>query len=163
MLDYEGYRPNVGIILVNSKNKVFWGKRIGEQSWQFPQGGINNGESPIQAMYRELYEEIGLKSKHIKILGRTKNWLRYEVPKCFIKKEWQGYYKGQKQIWFLLRFLGKEEDFCLNKTRHPEFDSWIWNNYWIKLDSVIEFKRKIYFEVLTELSFILIKSKSINK
>ena len=80
MLDREGYRPNVGIILCNAKNEVFWGKRIREHSWQFPQGGIKRGETPEQAMYRELHEEVGLQPEHVRILGRTKGWLRYEVP-----------------------------------------------------------------------------------
>jgi len=85
MLDREGYRPNVGIILCNARNEVFWGKRIREHSWQFPQGGIKRGETPEQAMYRELYEEIGLLPEHVCILGRTKDWLRYEVPDALDK------------------------------------------------------------------------------
>ena len=80
MLDRDGYRPNVGIILCNGRNEVFWGKRVKEHSWQFPQGGIKLGETPVQAMYRELREEVGLLPTHVKILGRTRNWLRYEVP-----------------------------------------------------------------------------------
>ena len=90
MLDREGYRPNVGIILCNAKNEVFWGKRIREHSWQFPQGGIKRGETPEEAMYRELYEEVGLRPEHVRILGRTKGWLRYEVPTHWIKREWRG-------------------------------------------------------------------------
>ena len=80
MLDKHGYRPNVGIILLNQDNQVFWGKRIREQSWQFPQGGINAAESPQQAMYRELHEEIGLGPQHVTVLGRTRDWLHYDVP-----------------------------------------------------------------------------------
>jgi putative (di)nucleoside polyphosphate hydrolase len=106
MLDREGYRPNVGIILCNARNEVFWGKRIREHSWQFPQGGIKRGETPEQAMYRELHEEIGLLPEHVYILGRTKDWLRYEVPTHWVRREWRGSYRGQKQIWFLLRLLG---------------------------------------------------------
>ncbi|MEO8567093.1 MAG: RNA pyrophosphohydrolase, partial [Betaproteobacteria bacterium] len=99
MLDRDGYRPNVAIVVSNSKNLVFWGKRIREHSWQFPQGGINPGETPEQAMYRELKEEVGLEPDHVKILGRTRDWLRYEVPQHWIKREWRGSYRGQKQIW----------------------------------------------------------------
>jgi len=113
MLDREGYRPNVGIILCNAKNEVFWGKRIREHSWQFPQGGIKRGETPEQAMYRELYEEVGLCPEHVSILGRTKDWLRYEVPIHWVKREWRGSYKGQKQIWFLLRLVGRDSDVSL--------------------------------------------------
>ncbi|MDR0776150.1 MAG: RNA pyrophosphohydrolase [Azonexus sp.] len=151
MLDREGYRPNVGIILCNAKNEVFWGKRIREHSWQFPQGGIKRGESPEQAMYRELYEEVGLLPEHVRILGRTKGWLRYEVPTHWIKREWRGSYKGQKQIWFLLRLTGRDNDVSLRATAKPEFDAWRWNDYWVPLDSVIEFKRGVYGQALAEL------------
>ncbi len=106
MLDRDGFRPNVGIIICNANNQVFWGKRIREHAWQFPQGGINHGESPEQAMYRELMEEVGLKPEHVQILGRTKDWLRYEVPTSWVKREYRGSYKGQKQIWYLLRLSG---------------------------------------------------------
>jgi len=151
MLDREGYRPNVGIILCNAKNEVFWGKRIREHSWQFPQGGIKRGESPEEAMYRELYEEVGLLPEHVRILGRTKGWLRYEVPTHWIKREWRGSYKGQKQIWFLLRLVGRDNDVSLRATAKPEFDAWRWNDYWVPLDSVIEFKRGVYEQALAEL------------
>jgi len=89
MLDRDGYRPNVAIVIVNAKNQVFWGKRVREHSWQFPQGGINPGETPERAMYRELHEEVGLEPKHIRILGRTREWLRYEVPQHWVKREWR--------------------------------------------------------------------------
>ncbi|HWL72955.1 MAG TPA: RNA pyrophosphohydrolase, partial [Burkholderiaceae bacterium] len=102
MLDKDGYRPNVGIILLNSRNEVFWGKRVKQHSWQFPQGGIKYGESPEQAMYRELGEEIGLSGEHVKLVGRTREWLRYDVPDQWIRRELRGNYRGQKQIWFLL-------------------------------------------------------------
>lgn len=157
MLDREGYRPNVGIILVNQKNEVFWGKRIREHAWQFPQGGIKYGESPAQAMYRELHEEVGLKPEHVRILGRTRNWLRYTVPDRFVRREWRGHYRGQKQIWFLLRMLGRDSDVSLRATKHPEFDAWRWNDYWVPLDAVIEFKRDVYTEALNELSAILFR------
>ena len=98
MLDKEGFRPNVGIILLNPRNEVFWGKRVRQHSWQFPQGGIKYGESPEQAMYRELYEEIGLLAEHVRIVARTRNWLRYEVPEQWMRRELRGNYRGQKQI-----------------------------------------------------------------
>ena len=110
MLDREGYRPNVGIILVNQKNEVFWGKRIREHAWQFPQGGIKHGETPVQAMYRELHEETGLRAEHVRILGRTRDWLRYTVPDHYVRRELRGHYKGQKQIWFLLRMVGRDSE-----------------------------------------------------
>ncbi|HMW57471.1 MAG: RNA pyrophosphohydrolase [Candidatus Accumulibacter phosphatis] len=155
MLDREGYRPNVGIILCNARNEVFWGKRIREHSWQFPQGGIKRGETPEQAMYRELHEEIGLLPEHVYILGRTKDWLRYEVPTHWIRREWRGSYRGQKQIWFLLRLIGRDCDVSLRSCDHPEFDAWRWNTYWVSLDAVIEFKRRVYEQALNELARFL--------
>ena len=96
MIDRDGYRPNVAIVLCNAKNEVFWGKRIKEHAWQFPQGGIKMGESPEDAMFRELEEETGLRREHVRILGRTKSWLHYSVPTHWVKREWRGTYKGAK-------------------------------------------------------------------
>jgi putative (di)nucleoside polyphosphate hydrolase len=152
MLDREGFRPNVGIILLNHKGQVFWGKRIRTHSWQFPQGGIKYGETPEQAMYRELHEEVGLRHEHVRILARTRDWLRYEVPDHYIRREARGHYKGQKQIWFLLQLEGRDSDLNLRATSHPEFDAWRWNDYWVPLDAVIEFKRGVYQLALTELA-----------
>jgi putative (di)nucleoside polyphosphate hydrolase len=163
MLDRDGYRPNVGIILCNAKNEVFWGKRIKEHSWQFPQGGIKAGETPEQAMYRELQEEVGLLPCHVKILGRTRDWLRYEVPTHWIKREWRGSYRGQKQIWFLLRLVGRDCDVCLRASTHPEFDAWRWNSYWVQLEAVIEFKRGVYQLALSELARFLSHNRAENK
>jgi putative (di)nucleoside polyphosphate hydrolase len=155
MLDREGFRPNVGIILLNSANQVWWGKRAREHSWQFPQGGIKYGETPEQAMYRELEEETGLLPHHVKVIGRTRDWLRYEVPDNFIKREIRGHYRGQKQIWFLLRMTGRDCDVNLRASTHPEFDAWRWHEYWVPLDMVIEFKREVYQLALQELSRFL--------
>ncbi|UXY16216.1 RNA pyrophosphohydrolase [Chitiniphilus purpureus] len=155
MLDRDGYRPNVGIILLNQADQVFWGKRVREHSWQFPQGGIKQGESPEQAMYRELMEEVGLEPQHVRIVGRTRDWLKYDVPANWVRREWRGTYKGQKQIWFLLRLVGRDSDVCLRRSSHPEFDAWRWNGYWAPLDAVIEFKRGVYEAALSELSRFL--------
>ena len=152
MLDKDGYRPNVGIVLCNTHNEVFWGKRIKEHSWQFPQGGIDHGETPVEAMYRELREEVGLLPSHVRILGRTRDWLRYDVPSRWTRREWKGVYRGQKQIWFLLRLVGRDCDVCLRISAKPEFDAWRWNDYWVQLESVIEFKREVYRKALSELS-----------
>jgi len=157
MLDKEGYRPNVGIILLNQRNEVFWGKRIGQESWQFPQGGIQHGENPKQAMFRELQEEIGLLPDHVQVLGRTKDWIRYDVPEEFLRRHVQQKnrrtsYRGQKQIWFLLRLLGQDSDVSLQGTNHPEFDNWKWHPYWVDLESVIDFKREVYRLALCELA-----------
>jgi len=152
MLDSDGFRPNVGIVLLNQKSRVFWGKRIRSHSWQFPQGGIDPGETPEQAMYRELYEEIGLHPEHVQMLARTRDWLRYEVPQRYVRREARGVYKGQKQIWFLLQLLGQDWNINLRATDHPEFDAWRWNDYRVPLDVVIEFKRDVYAMALAELA-----------
>ncbi|HTP46732.1 MAG TPA: RNA pyrophosphohydrolase [Casimicrobiaceae bacterium] len=155
MLDRDGYRPNVAIVIANPKNLVFWGKRVREHAWQFPQGGIHPGETPEQAMYRELREEVGLAAEHVKILGRTRDWLRYDVPQQWIKREWRGSYRGQKQIWYLLRLVGRDSDVSLRASSHPEFDAWRWHDYWIPLESVIDFKREVYRRALMELERFL--------
>jgi len=160
MLDHEGYRPNVGIILANQKNEVFWGKRIREHAWQFPQGGIQHGESPVQAMYRELHEEVGLLPEHVRILGRTRDWLRYDVPSHFVRRDARRRYRGQKQIWFLLRLVGRDSDVCLRATPSPEFDAWRWSQYWVPLDAVIDFKREVYSMALNELAGVLFPQAS---
>jgi putative (di)nucleoside polyphosphate hydrolase len=163
MIDRDGFRPNVGIILCNAQNKVFWGKRIREHAWQFPQGGIDYGESPEVAMYRELMEEVGLRPEHVEILGRTRDWLRYEVPSSWIKREWRSSYRGQKQIWFLLRLIGRDTDVSLRATPHPEFDAWRWSDYWVPLEDVVEFKREVYKMALNELAvFLHNKPKTFN-
>jgi putative (di)nucleoside polyphosphate hydrolase len=152
MIDRDGYRPNVAIVLVNSRNQVFWGKRIKEHAWQFPQGGIKQGETPEQAMYRELNEETGLEAHHVRILGRTRDWLHYNVPNHWVKREWRGTYKGQKQIWFLLRLVGRDCDISLRASGHPEFDAWRWHDYWVPLEAVIDFKREAYRLALEQLA-----------
>ena len=162
MLDKEGYRPNVGIVLANARSEVFWGKRVNQHAWQFPQGGIKHGETPIQAMYRELEEEIGLQPEHVRLLGRTRDWLRYDVPEKWMRRArpengeacarfGKSGYRGQKQIWFLLRMMGRDCDVKLRASGHPEFDAWRWHDYWVPLESVIDFKRDVYRQALIEL------------
>jgi putative (di)nucleoside polyphosphate hydrolase len=140
---------------VNHRNEVFWGKRIREHAWQFPQGGIDRGESPEQAMFRELHEEVGLLPEHVRIVARTRDWLRYEVPDRFIRRDARGHYKGQKQIWYLLQLVEPDWNINLRATNHPEFDAWRWNDFWVPLDVVVEFKRGVYEMALTELSRFL--------
>ena len=162
MLDRDGYRPNVGIILANQRNEVFWGKRVNQHAWQFPQGGIKHGETPVEAMYRELEEEIGLQQAHVRVLGRTREWLRYEVPEKWSRacrdgagtaaaEGARGGYRGQKQIWYLLRMTGRDCDISLRASGHPEFDAWRWHDYWVPLEAVIDFKREVYRQALIEL------------
>jgi putative (di)nucleoside polyphosphate hydrolase len=163
MLDREGYRPNVGIVLLNGSNEVFWGKRVGQHSWQFPQGGIQHGESPEEAMYRELHEEVGLLPEHVQIIGRTRDWLRYDVPEEFLRRQTasrmqRASYRGQKQIWFLLRLTGHDSDIHLRASEHPEFDAWRWHPYWIELNTVVDFKREVYELALSELARFLTRN-----
>jgi putative (di)nucleoside polyphosphate hydrolase len=151
MIDRDGYRSNVGIVLCNALGEVFWGKRVKQDAWQFPQGGIKSGETPEQAMYRELEEETGLLPAHVAILGRTREWLRYDVPQAWIKRDWRGMYRGQKQIWYLLRLVGRDCDVSLRASSHPEFDAWRWHDYWQPASEVVEFKQEVYRLALGEL------------
>lgn len=155
MLDKEGYRPNVGIILCNQLNRVFWARRTGHDGWQFPQGGMRANESPEQAMYRELEEEVGLFEHHVQLIGRTADWLHYDIPTPVRRPQQSGRFKGQKQIWFLLRFVGAEADVRLDCHHQPEFDQWRWVEYWEPVNSIVEFKRDVYQRALTELEPLL--------
>ncbi len=114
-------------------------------------------------MFRELHEEVGLTPDHVRIVARTRDWLRYEVPMHFIRRDARGHYKGQKQIWFLLQLIGRDSDMNLRATDHPEFDAWRWNDYWIPLDVVIEFKRDVYQMALTELARFLPRGAQHNR
>jgi putative (di)nucleoside polyphosphate hydrolase len=154
MIDEYGYRPNVGIVLCSRGDRVFWGRRLGQDGWQFPQGGIKRNETPEQALFRELYEEVGLARETVAVLGRTRDWLRYEIPDG-MRRNASGAFRGQKQIWFLLRLLGEDADVRLDAGGKPEFDSWRWIDYWSALDQVIAFKRPVYQMALTELEPLL--------
>ena len=151
MIDTEGYRANVGIILVNDDGSLFWAKRIGEDAWQFPQGGIRKSESAEQALFRELYEEVGVVKESVEVIGRTQSWLRYKIPEQLIRRHQTPCCIGQKQRWFLLRFTGKESDVCLDSSDKPEFDQWCWIDPIEPPRSVISFKRSVYAEALKEL------------
>lgn len=155
MIDRDGYRLNVGIILSNEEGRLFWARRIGMQSWQFPQGGIKRNEDPEAAMFRELYEEVGLKSRDVEIIGRTSEWLRYELPERFIRRRSSPVCIGQKQIWFMLRLASEESSIRLDCSDKPEFDHWRWVDYWHPVNDVVYFKRKVYREALTELRDLL--------
>lgn len=159
MIDRDGYRPNVGIVLCNARGEVFWGKRVKQDAWQFPQGGIKSGETPEQAMYRELEEEVGLLPQHVQIVARTREWLRYDVPKSWVRREWRNTYRGQKQIWYLLRLVGRDCDVRLRASSHPEFDAWRWHDYWSPAAEVVAFKQEVYRLALGELERHLIHLK----
>lgn len=156
MIDSEGYRSNVGIILCNDEGRVFWAKRKGVNSWQFPQGGINCNENPEAAMYRELREETGLKIKHVQLLGRTRYWLHYKLPGKYIRKKSLPLCVGQKQIWFILRLVSDESKVHFDCGKKQEFDDWKWVDYWRPLKEVIYFKHKVYQEAMAELGAIIV-------
>ena len=155
MIDSDGFRPNVGIILSNPEGKVFWARRFGQDAWQFPQGGIQNHETPDEAMYRELFEETGLLPEHVQMMGKTTNWLRYRLPKRMIRKNTSPVCIGQKQIWFMLKLTGAEQNFNLAIMDQPEFDSWCWVDYWEPMNEVVFFKRNVYKRALSELEHLV--------
>jgi|TARA_B100001245_G_scaffold82623_1_gene59350 putative (di)nucleoside polyphosphate hydrolase len=156
MIDSEGFRANVGIILTNDQGQVFWARRIGMDAWQFPQGGIKKNESPKMAMYRELKEEIGLEPEHVELINSTDDWLRYWLPKRYIRQNKGPLCIGQKQIWYLLKLTADETYLDLSYTSEPEFDSWKWVDFWRPVEEVISFKRQVYQQALKQLQpFIL--------
>ena len=163
MLDENGYRYNVGIIIINDRKQVFWAKRSGKAAWQFPQGGIKEGERLEQAMYRELKEETGIGSNDVKILGKTKGWLYYDVPKNLIKKENRNVYKGQRQIWFLLHFSGSDKTIFFPDSKNSEFDAWKWIEFFEAPNMVINFKKHVYSSALLELAPIIFKSPKLEE
>jgi len=152
MVDQKRYRKNVGIILLNSTSEVLWAKRrYNKDAWQFPQGGIDGDETPEQAMFRELKEELGLESSHVEVLAETQDWLVYDIPRRFQRRE-PGACQGQEQKWFLLRLMADESNIHLDVCDFPEFDDWRWVDYWYPPDHVIGFKRDVYRQALTEFS-----------
>ena len=156
MIDSEGFRANVGIVVANDRGQVLWARRVGgRDAWQFPQGGINSGESPEQALYRELHEEVGLSQDAVEVLGSTRGWLRYRLPRRFIRKGQNPVCIGQKQKWFLLRMLAEDGAVQLDMNDKPEFDHWQWVSYWYPLDQVISFKREVYRKAMKELALPL--------
>ena len=143
-------RLGVGAVVLNNKNQVFVGKRIDNpiDKWQMPQGGVNEGEGLKDAMKRELEEETSI--KNIEILKEIDGWLEYELPKNLLGKIWKGKYRGQKQKWFVVRFLGDDDEINLN-TIKPEFAEW----QWLKIENlpgvIVEFKRRVYEELLPKI------------
>ena len=149
MIDPDGYRPNVGIILLNTDRRVFWAQRANSAGWQFPQGGMNTDETPLEAMYRELHEETGLLPSDVELLGSTPGWLRYRLPKRYQRTYSKPLCIGQKQVWFLLRFLADDSRFRLDISESPEFCDYRWVDFWYPADNVITFKRKVYRRALS--------------
>lgn len=150
-IDEQGFRANVGIVLLDEGGRVFLGRRAGGKGWQFPQGGIRVGEDLEAAMFRELTEEIGLDASHVEILGVTRRWLRYRLPPRFQRRDQFPLCVGQKQRWFLLRSLQPEPPVRFDLADPPEFSEWRWSDYWEPVREVIHFKRPVYRRALQEL------------
>ena len=150
-IDSEGFRANVGIILCNGEGKLLLAGRVGNKGWQFPQGGMLLGESSEQAMYRELHEEVGLTEADVEILGITSDWLRYRLPKKFVRRHSVPLCIGQKQRWFILRLTATEDRVRFDRSETPEFDRWRWVEFWRPVTEVIYFKRRVYVRALHEL------------
>lgn len=152
VIDSDGFRANVGIILMRAGGEVFVGGRTGGRGWQFPQGGMREGESLEQAVLRELNEEIGLEPADVELLGHTARWLRYRLPARYVRRNQQPLCIGQKQRWFLLRLRREPVKFDFRRTDEPEFDEWRWSGFWDPVRDVIYFKRGVYRRALLELA-----------
>ncbi len=152
MIDSDGFRPNVGIVLSGTDGRLLWAKRVNQEAWQFPPGGIQRGESPREALFRELHEELGLLPEHVRILGMTTGWLRYRLPNRYLRRSRGRTCIGQKQKWFALRLIGAEAAVRFDATGKPEFDGWRWVDYWYPIEEVVEFKRDVYRRALNELA-----------
>ncbi len=155
MIDADGFRPNVGIVVLGPDKQVLWAKRVGQDAWQFPQGGIQRGESPEEALYRELHEELGLHNHDVEVLGCTQGWLRYRLPLRYIRRNKKPLCIGQKQKWFLLRMQCAESAISFDACDKPEFEAWRWVDYWYPPNDVIFFKRPVYRRALKQLEPLL--------
>lgn len=152
MIDEEGYRLGVGIIIANKEGELLWARRINQNAWQFPQGGLLPEETPEQTLYRELHEELGLLPEDVELVASTRTWLQYRLPERLIRSHVKPLCIGQRQKWFLLRLIGSEDQIKFNITDSPEFDRWRWVSYWYPIKQVIAFKRHVYRRALEELA-----------
>ncbi len=145
------YRPCVGIMLVNTEGRVFVGQRLDNEveAWQMPQGGIDEGEEPKAAALRELNEETGIDREHVEIIATAREEHFYDLPPELVGKLWGGKYRGQRQFWYLARFLGTDENIDI-ATDHPEFRAWKWIEPETLPDLIVPFKRKLYRDILQE-------------
>tara|TARA_Y100000590_G_scaffold54738_1_gene57194 strand:- start:796 stop:1299 length:504 start_codon:yes stop_codon:yes gene_type:complete len=148
----EEYRLCVVAMIVGPLNKVLWCRRIEHDGWQFPQGGIDQGESPLEAVLRETKEEVGLQEEDIDIVFEAKDWFKYDVPRDKRPKYFRkNVYKGQKQKWFLVKLLSDDTKINLHASRPMEFDKWIWSTYWYPLHTIVPFKKEVYRQALIHL------------
>jgi len=152
LIDSEGFRSNVGIVLMRDGGEVFVGRRARGRGWQFPQGGVRPGEDLEQTLFRELHEEIGLTPGDVTVLGRTERWLSYRLPPRYIRRDSRPLCIGQKQRWFLLKLEREDVRFELDASPEPEFDHWRWTGYWEPIREVVYFKQAVYAQALRELA-----------
>ena len=152
VIDRDGFRANVGIVLMGEAGKLFLGRRTGGKGWQFPQGGMRHGESAEESLFRELHEEVGLEPRDVQLLGSTDRWLRYRLPARYVRRDQRPLCLGQKQRWFLLRLATDEAGIRFDATTEPEFDRWRWVDYWQPVKEIIYFKRPVYVRALHELA-----------
>lgn len=153
--DSDGFRSNVGIILTRDDCSLLLAGRIRQPGWQFPQGGIRVDESPQDAMYRELAEEIGLSPADVEVMGESREWLHYRLPERYIRRNRNPLCIGQRQRWYLLRLATSDDRVRLNTTSMPEFDRWRWVDYWRPVKEVVYFKRRVYARALEEFAPLL--------
>lgn len=151
MIDIHGYRPNVGLIIFNNEGKLLWAKRIGQDAWQFPQGGIMRNERPESAALRELREEVGLEACDVEVVASTERWLRYRLPTHLVRQRSYPVCIGQKQRWFLLKMHCDPASIRFDRGSKAEFDDIRWIDYWDAADQVVSFKRNVYRRALEEL------------
>ena len=151
------YRLNVGIMLINHDGLVFVGQRRDNHSdaWQMPQGGIDDGENPKEAALRELHEETGIPANLVQVLEVSENWISYDLPKDLISQLWGGRFRGQKQKWYLMRFLGSDAEVNI-QTETPEFSAWKWIPPDALVENIVPFKKSVYQKVLSEFSKTLL-------
>lgn len=163
IFDQQGYRYNVGIVLLNNSNQVFWAKRLKQDAWQFPQGGMKAGEDIFDCLFRELFEEVGLNNEQVEVLAQTKKWLSYKLPMRYRRRKKTSFIQcvGQKQRWFLLRLKATDNEINLSATAHPEFDDWQWIDYWRPAQEVVHFKREVYQAALKEFEPLIFKEEKL--
>jgi len=157
--DTHGFRSNVGIILTREDGSLLLAGRTRQTGWQFPQGGVQVEETPLEAMYRELEEEIGLRREHVEVLGETEGWLAYRLPERYVRRNREPVCIGQRQRWFMLRLMSSDAELRLDASDAPEFDRWRWVDYWRPVKEVIYFKRQVYAAALSELAPLLFADK----
>jgi len=159
VIDSDGYRANIGIVIANEKKQILLAKRYKQDAWQLPQGGIDKGETELEALYRELDEEVGLAPDQVELIAKTPKWLRYDLPMEHVRRSQKPLCVGQKQVWFLLKLSSDDSEISLNSHAKVEFDDWKWVDYWDPVDKVINFKKDVYEDMLKALAPILFENE----